>query len=213
MLRLLSLVVRALLVGTVALSRSLAATPESTPTPVPKLTGGFGKAPVAPRTAARETAKSGPLRITNDSLVTDTAKGKVSTSQRAPAATPDAAKTSAPAAVTTAAPATTATSTVAPADFGQGENYWREEARRLRERVDELREAITRLDADTKRLEADYYAWDDGAYRDRVIRPSWDKAREELATARLALPVAEKDLADLPDRARRAGALPGWLRE
>ena len=72
---------------------------------------------------------------------------------------------------------------------------------------------ITRLEADTKRLEADYYAWDDGAYRDKVIKPSWDKAREELATARLALPAAEKDLVDLPDRARKAGALPGWLRE
>lgn len=198
----LSLVARALLLAAIALSAA-ALPPEPTPTPVPKLTGGFGKAPVGPRAATRETAKSGPLRITNDSLVTDTAKGRVSTSQRPPAATPDPSRTPSPA----APPA------VAPGDSGQGEAFWREEARRLRERVAELREAITRLEADTRRLEADYYAWDDGAYRDRVIKPSWDKAREELATARLALPVAERELADLADRARRAGALPGWLRE
>ena len=29
----------------------------------------------------------------------------------------------------------------------------------------------------------------------------------------LALPAAEKDVVELPDRARKAGALPGWLRE
>jgi hypothetical protein len=62
-------------------------------------------------------------------------------------------------------------------------------------------------------MEADFYSWDDGAYRDGVIKPAWDKAREDLATARRELPLAERTLDDLPDRARRAGALPGWLRE
>lgn len=185
---------------------TLGASPEPTRTPSPKLTGGFGKAPVAGRAAARDAARTGPLRITNESLVTDTARGKVSTAERAPATTLEAARTPGP-------PAPTTTGAVAPRDEGQGEEFWRGEARRLRERVAELRETITRLDADTKRLEADYYAWDDGAYRDRVIKPAWDKAREELATARLALPGAEKELTELPDRARRAGALPGWLRE
>jgi hypothetical protein len=201
----LSSVVRLLVAASLALGSALAAPPEPTPTPAPKLTGGFGKVPVAPRSAARETGKSGPLRITNDSLVVDPSKGKVSTSQRPAATTPDPART--------AAPSPAALPAVAGADAGQGEAYWRDEARRLRERVAELREAIVRLEADTKRLEADYYAWDDGAYRDRVIKPSWDKAREELATSRFALPVAEKELSELPDRGRRAGALPGWLRE
>ena len=201
----LSSVIRFLVAPMLALGSALASPPEPTRTPAPKLTGGFGKVPVAPRAATKETGKSGPLRITNDSLVLDTSKGKVSTSQRPAATTPDPARTAAPSPATLPA--------VAAADAAQGEAYWRDEARRLRERVTELREAIIRLEADTKRLEADYYAWDDGAYRDRVIKPSWDKAREELATSRFALPVAEKELSELPDRARRAGALPGWLRE
>jgi hypothetical protein len=197
-----------LLAGLIAAPISLLALPEPTPTPSARLTGGFGKAP-AGRAPARGVEK-GPVRLTNQSLVTDPDKGKVSTST-APTAlptTPGARRTTTPAGVPTAPTAPTA-----PADTGQGEAYWRGEAQRLRERVAELRDAITRLEADTKRLEADYYAWDDGAYRDKVIKPAWDKAREELATARLALPAAEKDLVDLPDRARRAGALPGWLRE
>ena len=192
-----------LLTGLLAAPLALAAAPEPTPTPVPRLTGGFGKAPVAGRAAARGGEK-GPVKLTNQSLVTDTERGKVSTSESRP---PTPARTAA--ARTVPAEETAA----APADAGQGEAYWRAEARRLRDRVAELSLSITRLEEDTKRLEADYYAWDDGAYRDKVIKPSWDKAREELATARLALPAAEKDLADLADRARRAGALPGWLRE
>lgn len=187
---------------------ALIAAPPPTPTPPPRLTGGFGKAPVAGGAPAVG-AQKGPVRLTNQSLVTDPDKGKVSTSaRRPPSATPEPAKT--PVARGGAAAPETG---VAPADAPQGEAYWREEARRLRERVVLLRDTITRLEGDTKRLEADYYAWDDGAYRDKVIKPSWDKAREELATARIAVPGAEKDLEDLPDRARRAGALPGWLRE
>ena len=101
----------------------------------------------------------------------------------------------------------------APAPGEGDEAYWRGEARRLRERVDALKETIARLEGEVTKLEADFYSWDDGAYRDRVIKPAWDKAREELTTARKELPVAERELEDLPDRARKAGALPGWLRE
>lgn len=199
---------RLFLVSTLAGLCALAAPPEPTPTRPPKLTGGFGKAAVG-RTAAGDAGKTGPVRITNESLVSDPDRGKVSTSQKPPPPpTPNPARTPAP-----PPGAASAETGVGPADTRQGESYWREEARRLKEQVATIRDTITRLEADTRRLEADYYAWDDGAYRDKVIKPSWDKAREELATARLALPVAEKDLADLPDRARRAGALPGWLRE
>ena len=53
--------------------------------------------------------------------------------------------------------------------------------------------------------------WDDGQYRDRVIKPAWDHSRGDLETAKQELEVAEKDLADLPEKARRAGALPGWI--
>ena len=58
-----------------------------------------------------------------------------------------------------------------------------------------------------------FHSWDDGNYRDGVIKPAWDKKREELETARRELAEAQKDLADLPEKARKAGALPGWLRD
>ena len=80
-------------------------------------------------------------------------------------------------------------------------------------RVEELRAEIAQLEADAKQLETDFYRWDDGQYRDRVIKPAWDKKREELETRRRQLVDAEAELADLPEQARKAGALPGWLRE
>jgi hypothetical protein len=185
-----------------------AAEVQPTATPEPRLSGGFGKnAPAAP---ARKPAEKKAVRITNESLVTDPQKGKLTTSQRAATPAPSATART-PGARTPTAPA--AASTPAAALRERGEEYWRDEARRTRERVTELRADIIRLENQTRKLEADFYSWDDGAYRDGVIKPAWDKAREDLATARRELPLAERALDDLPDRARRAGALPGWLRE
>jgi hypothetical protein len=182
---------------------SLAASPRPTPTPVPVLTGGFGKTP-APESTSRKATPKKKVRLTNETLVTESDKGKLSTSEVNTARTPSPRRGD-------EKPETAEPPAPAP---GEGdEAYWRGEARRLRERVDALKETIARLEGEVTKLEADFYSWDDGAYRDRVIKPAWDKAREELATARKELPVAERELADLPDRARKAGALPGWLRE
>jgi hypothetical protein len=194
----------ALLAGAAALPAA-----DPTPTPEPRLTGGFGKAAAPP--ARKHVEKKG-VRITNDSLVTDPQKGKLTTSQRVvtPVPTGSAARTPGARTPTPGAGAVIeGESPPAPA----GEDYWRNEARLARERVAQLRETIARLEADTRKMEADFYSWDDGAYRDGVIKPAWDKAREDLATARQELPLAERALAELPDRARKAGALPGWLRE
>lgn len=197
-----------------------------TPTPTPRLSGGFGRTAVTPgasprgqsladvvsaagETRGRSERKKPAVRITNESLVTEPGKGKLTTSE--PRVSPPSASKAPVTASKAAAPAAAAPAATPPT--AEGESYWREEARRARQRVADLEDTITRLEANSKRLEADFYAWDDGAYRDRVIKPAWDRAREELATARKELPAAERDLADLPDRARRAGALPGWLRE
>ncbi|MGH9364618.1 MAG: hypothetical protein ACRD1B_05055, partial [Thermoanaerobaculia bacterium] len=93
------------------------------------------------------------------------------------------------------------------------EQKWRDAASSARKRVEDARQRVEELEASARKLETDFYAWDDGQYRDRVIKPAWEKTKDELASARKQLDEAEKDLADLPERARKAGALPGWLRE
>ena len=213
--------------------------PSPTPTARPRLSGGFGRTPVPsatpgeglasgaaagepsagpPRPAAarkepasRKEKGAGTVAITNESLVKDPNRGRLSTSQiRPPVPTPvpsPLATTGARLPDSAAVPAAAAPST------GGDEAVWRERARAARRRVEEFKSEVSQLEADTKQLENDFYRWDDGQYRDRVIKPSWDKKREELETRRRQLVDAEAELADLPEKARKAGALPGWLRE
>jgi len=147
------------------------------------------------------------MTINNRSLVKGSDKGKVSTSKGAPAhphPAPVVPATPSPSAAVTAADA---------APTGGTEAEWRATAARDRKGVADAKARVAELEAATKKLENDFYAWDDGQYRDRVIKPAWDHSRVDLETARQELAQAEKTLADLPERARKAGALPGWIRE
>jgi hypothetical protein len=200
--------------------------PTITPTARPKLTGGFGKPAANPSAAdpapagppqsdvvraaddakTRKEQKSG-VAITNDTLVTDPTKGRITTFSPRSVPPPSPVPTRGAEVPVTAA-ATPVASPGAPS-----EAEWRQRARDARARVEGGKQRVDQLEAETKKLENDFYSWDDGNYRDGVIKPAWDKKKEELEAARKELTAAEADLAELPDRARRAGALPGWLRE
>lgn len=210
---------------------TLALTAQPTPTSAgrPRLSGGFGRPRLTPTPtparragdptrqgdkAPRSTEKS-KLSITNDNLVTDPSKGKLTTTSRTGAAAPAPAKTPV---------SGTPSRTVAPeVPFGDPgsvfdaqsaeETKWRAAARIARERVETLKQRIADYEREAAKLESDFYAWDDGQYRDGVIKPAWDRKKDELEQARKDLAEAEKDLADLPEKARKAGALPGWIRE
>jgi hypothetical protein len=207
--------------------------PTPTPTPRPRLSGGFGRprATVTPSDpasggqtladvvrAAHEgpadkaaAGEHGPVVIDNRSLVTDPNKGRVSTSRIVRTATP--AKPAVKASDAPATAAATAPGASASGDAAPTETEWRGIATAARQRAAAAKSKVAELEASTKKLENDFYAWDDGQYRDRVIKPAWDRSRQELDDAKAELAAAEKDLADLPERARKAGALPGWIRE
>ena len=212
--------------------------PTPTPTPGPRLSGGFGRAAVTPAapgdtgqsladvvraagSSRKKTEAPKPaVAITNDSLVTDPNRGKLTFSQPPPKTPP--ARGGTPGRATpgrgAATPTPTAAASVTPEpgsaeNAPAGEEEWKEIARRARLRVTEGKSQVEQLDAEARKLESDFYSWDDGQYRDNVIKPAWDRKREELETARRELADAERDLADLPERARKAGALPGWIRE
>jgi hypothetical protein len=144
--------------------------------------------------------------------VTSAQKGKVSTSGGVVVTTTPPPASRIPGGEVSFAPSGTPTPDPA-SPAAPSEAEWRAAAKSARERVEEGKRLVQQFTAEAAKLESDFYSWDDGQYRDNVIKPAWDKKKEELEAAKKELALAEKDLADLPEKARKAGALPGWLRE
>jgi hypothetical protein len=91
----------------------------------------------------------------------------------------------------------------------KGEDYWRREAARVRTRVHTVKEQASRLREQIER-EADRAA--SGRGRRGRARESWT-AQDNRARRLRELESRSRELeSDLEDRARREGALPGWLR-
>ncbi|MGE5412911.1 MAG: hypothetical protein ACM3NW_01960, partial [Syntrophomonadaceae bacterium] len=165
-------------VGAVAVlsaATALSQAPARTPTPAPRLSGGFGRprntpAPTlasegqatpasdvvnAARSSSTAPEKSS-LTIDNRSLVKNPSKGRVSTSRAVPAParpSPTAATVAAP--PTPAAAGTAGESATSPGT----EAEWKEIAARARKRVADDRAKVQELSAATKKLENDFYAW------------------------------------------------------
>ncbi len=90
---------------------------------------------------------------------------------------------------------------------------WQKRYRSLLMRIALLKTRIKRLDAAIPRLWNTFYAWDDPAYRDGVIKPKLDTALAQRQKLKAALRREEAALPRFLDQARRHSIPPGWLRE
>lgn len=98
---------------------------------------------------------------------------------------------------------------------GPGQNnqaIWQQRYQEARSMVTFWEGEVRRLESETARLETQFYSVDDPAYRDGVVKPSWDKALADLRAARQSLESARARPDQVLEEARRAGALPGWFR-
>lgn len=94
------------------------------------------------------------------------------------------------------------TNAAEPRDDSRKEAHWRKEAARVRERV---RQAEQSAEALRKRIDA--------RWRRPGVLPSSDPLLQTWQSRLRAVEERVRELeADLDDRARRAGAFPGWLR-
>lgn len=97
---------------------------------------------------------------------------------------------------------------------GEGaEAYWRSRIRTARLAWRQAVDDVVHLQSEIADLRRRFYAADDPYRRDSEIKPAWDRALDQLATARQAVTAAQEEVARVLDAGRRSGALPGWLRE
>ncbi len=95
----------------------------------------------------------------------------------------------------------------------QKKQYWRSQYQRQKQLVEDLKRRIRELNEEIPALWSQFYAWDDPAYRDGVIKPKIDKKLQEIEELKKRLPEEEKKLPKILEKARKDGALPGWFRD
>ncbi|MDX1632344.1 MAG: hypothetical protein R3234_10810, partial [Thermoanaerobaculia bacterium] len=93
------------------------------------------------------------------------------------------------------------------------ESYWRDRVRNDRREWAESVETIHELERTVSELRTRFYAEDDPYVRDARIKPQWDRALDRLTEERRRAERLEEALEETLQEGRRAGALPGWLRE
>ncbi|MGE5234965.1 MAG: hypothetical protein ACM3O7_01300 [Acidobacteriota bacterium] len=89
---------------------------------------------------------------------------------------------------------------------------WQQRYQASRGKILYLESEVSRLRSESARLENEFYARDDPAYRDGVIKPAWDKARADLEQAQRELEKARQGPDNVLSEAQKEGAQPGWFR-
>jgi hypothetical protein len=93
------------------------------------------------------------------------------------------------------------------------EEYWRSTVRDLRLRLRAVVDELAELEGRASDLRRSFYAQDDPYVRDGEIKPAWDRTLDRMEEARREILDLTRQLDTTLREGRRAGALPGWLRE
>jgi hypothetical protein len=98
-------------------------------------------------------------------------------------------------------------------DLGRDEEHWRQGARELRLKLRRAWDEAQTLQEQVAGLRVRFYAEDDPHVRDSEIKPAWDRALERQRQVEEEVRAYRRQLDQFLEEGRRAGALPGWLRE
>jgi len=93
------------------------------------------------------------------------------------------------------------------------EAYWRKRGLDIRQRWRLAADEISKLEQDVADWRRRFYAESDPAARDVQIKPEWDRALDQLQHKKEEVEATQRELEAFQEDGRRAGALPGWLRE
>jgi hypothetical protein len=93
------------------------------------------------------------------------------------------------------------------------EAYWRQRGLDIRQRWRLAADEISKLEQDVADWRRRFYAESDPASRDAQVKPEWDRALDRLQRKKEEVEATQRELEEFQEAGRRAGALPGWLRE
>ncbi len=93
------------------------------------------------------------------------------------------------------------------------EAYWRHRGLEIRQKWHDAVENVKVLQAKANELRQQFYSTDDPAVRDGQIKPEWDRTLADLEQAKYDAAQGPSQVEAFLEEGRRAGALPGWLRE
>ncbi|MGH9456365.1 MAG: hypothetical protein ACRD2J_01845 [Thermoanaerobaculia bacterium] len=95
------------------------------------------------------------------------------------------------------------------------EAYWRAQAGAARDRLESARAQVETLEQRERQLDSQIRLMHSAGYPPETMTAQLfelERTRSQLDAARLGLGRAQREWNDLQNRARRDGALPGWLR-
>jgi len=98
------------------------------------------------------------------------------------------------------------------AEKAEKKQYWQGMYVQQVELMGNIISQIEVLDYEIPGLWRDFYAWDDPAYRDGVIKPKLDSALAQRQQLEQELQEAQGKLDEIKSGARRDGGEPGWFR-
>jgi hypothetical protein len=179
---------------------------EPTPTPTPRPAGGQSLSDVAGDKKLKGSGDGKSIVITDKNLSDYASKGQVTaveTSKSSASRRPVRDVTTDPNRVVIEAD---------PTHADERRRYWTGMYERQLELVASLKRQIVILDQEIPGLWTDFYARDDPAYRDGVIKPKLDAAMERRERLVEDLAREEPRLNEIKSDARQHGAEPGWFR-
>lgn len=199
---------RTLQMGMILLTASVTIWAEQpTPTPTPRPGGKMSLAEVAKDKQLKGGEKGKGIVITNENLADYAEKGLLTTAEE---------KEPKPQLRPMHQGGSTESGGVPPAAASgpseERKRYWQGQYKRQLELVASFQKQMQDLDYEIPGLWRDFYAWDDPAYRDSVIKPKLDAALAQREKTEADLEKAETRLTEIKEGARKDGAEPGWFR-
>ena len=98
-------------------------------------------------------------------------------------------------------------------DATQTEEYWRTRKQETDARVKDAQGRLDQIQSEINTLTTAFYSESDGVAQRPLIQAERTERIKELEAAKAELEAARAASEGLEDEARRAGALPGWLRD